>query len=86
MHPLLFGGTLLGLIVQHLAIGRLFSRALYFVGRFLYKVFDRLLMWICIPFRLGFSAILRAFSAMWRKIGKNAKKTQKKSRFFQKKS
>ncbi len=86
MHPLLFFGALLGMTVQHLAIGRLFSRALYLIGRFLYKMFDRLLMWICLPFRLGFSAISRTFSAVWTKIGKKAKKTQKKSRFFQKKS
>lgn len=86
MHPLLFCGILLGMSVQHLVIGRLFSRVLYLAGRFLYTVFNRLLTWIYIPFRLAFSAISRVFSALWRKIGKNAKKTQKKSRFFQKNS
>lgn len=86
MHPLLFCGALLGMTVQHLMIGRLFSRTLYLIGCFLHKAFVRLLMWICIPFRLGFLAISRAFSALWAKMRKNAKKAQKKSCFFQKNS
>ena len=86
MHPLLFCGAFLGMIVQHLAIGRLFGRALVLVGRFLYGAFDRLLTWIGTPFRLGSSVFSRGFSAARIKIGKNAKKSQKKSRFFQKNS
>ena len=86
MHPLLFFGIALGMIVQHLIIGRLFSRALYLLLRFLYRVFQTILSWVSIPFRRATTAIFRVFSLLREKIGKNAKKPQKKSRFFQKNS
>lgn len=86
MHPLLFCGALLGMILQHLLIGRLFSRFLYCTARLLCKMIGRLFFWICVPFRLVFSAIFRAYSTMWRKLEKNARKTQKKLCFFQKNS
>ncbi len=86
MHPLLFFGIAIGMIVQHLTIGRLFSRALYLLLRFLYRVFRTVLSWITIPFRLAMTAIFRVFSLLREKIGKSVKKAQKKSRFFQKNS
>lgn len=86
MHPLLFCGSFLGMAVQHLVIGRLFSRMLYCVGRFVCIVFRRLLGWLRVPFDRVFSAFSRLFSSIRTKIRSNAKKMQKKSDFFQKTS
>lgn len=84
MHPLLFCGSFLGLAVEHLVVGRLFSRLLYRAVCFIGSIFRRLFQWLCALFGRIFSAISRLLLLLRSKIGKNAEKLQKKSDFFQK--
>lgn len=86
MHPLLFFGCLLGLILQHLCVGRLFSRMLYRGGRFVYSAFSGLFLLLRASLLRVFKAISRPFLALRTKKGKNAHFLQKKSKFFQKNS
>lgn len=82
MHPLLFCGSLLGFVVQHLLVGRLFSRVLYLIGRFVYTVLRRFFSLLRTLFLFIFKAFLRPLLALRAKTEENAKKSQKKSHFF----
>lgn len=86
LHPLLFGGSLVGFVLFHVAFGRYLSRWLYRFGRWLMFVMKRLIGLILTPFRLMFLVAQRAFNSIYGKRKKKAENTRKKSAFFQKKS
>ena len=86
MHPLLFFGTAIGMVVQHLLIGRYFSRVLYLFGRCFCRLIQRAGKCITIPLRVVYFAIFAFIAAAWTKIRKNVRKVRKKSRFFEKNS
>ncbi len=86
LHPLLFGGSLLGFALQHITMGRFLSRVLYRLGRWSVVALSWLARWICLPFRLVNSAFRRALASLCAKREKKVKKTRKKACFFQKKS
>ncbi len=84
LHPLLFGGCLVGFVLQHITIGRYLSRWLYRFGRWFHRALTCVLAWVTLPVRLLFSGIRRVLFTVFTKKEKNAKKTRKKSAFFQK--
>ncbi len=84
MHPLLFCGSLMGFVVQHLTVGRFFGRLLYATVRVAYTILGRIFGWLEGVLLRGVSAIKRCFSYLSVKIKGNAEKSQKKSNFFQK--
>ena len=86
MHPLLFIGSSLGVILEHLLIGRLISRLLYLCGRFFYRLIRRLEEWITLMLRVCLSVISHAVSALRSKMQKNIEKTRKKPQISEKNS
>lgn len=86
LHPLLFGGCAVGFVTFHITVGRPLSRWLYLLGRSLVSVARCIVGWIFVPFRSIFVIIRRAISAFCIQREKKAKKSRKKSTFFQKNS
>lgn len=86
LHPLLFGGSVIGFVLFHITLGRYLSRWLYLLLRCLRNGIARVSGWIFAPVRLLLLLVMRRFCAIREKRAKKAQKTRKKFAFFQKNS
>lgn len=93
MHPLLFGGCLLGFLAEHIGPGRQVGRLVCRLRRWMRRVLEAICMGAEALMSRVFGVVNRVFGVLKAKKSclkeeneKNGEKNRKKFRFFQKKS
>ena len=86
MHPLLFGGCLLGFYLEHVTLGRLIGKLLYQIIRYIRFGFAWVFRLISAPLYRLCDRLYGDFSVFSKKIAKKEPKARKKCIFFRKKT
>ncbi len=86
MHPLLFVGSGVGILLEHWLIGRYSGRWIYRFFGGMYRLFAGIMMVFVIPFRHLGRIGRRLYGGFFEKISKKPLKMRKNPIFFRKKS